>query len=221
MKEFLKTGKIEQNAIDRAFDKAYDEGIEVNYEFFHDFKHIRDKLRTTGIRVTPEERAEFADLEQFRQAVRGKILLNNEGIDIDTLYGELHDEVPGLFPEAIINPADQLMRMIEVADKIQITKQTLDEAHKGDGGDVVRELWEKNPGISKEKVERTVTEFRKIYDELFTQMNDVRVRNGYAPIDYRRGIFPALPAGAEMFLVDCDGGAEKKIAAYYRCIAKS
>ena len=138
MKEFLKTGKIAQNAIDRAFDKAYDEGIEVNYEFFHDFKHIRDKLLKTGIRVTPEVRAEFADLEQFRRAVRGKILLNNEGIGIDTLYGELHDEAPGLFPEAIMNPADQLMRMIEVADKIQITKQTLDEAHKGDGGDYKR-----------------------------------------------------------------------------------
>ena len=142
MKEFLKTGKIAQNAIDRAFDKAYDEGIEVNYEFFHDFKHIRDKLLKTGIRVTPEVRAEFADLEQFRRAVRGRILLNNEGIGIDTLYGELHDEAPGLFPEAIMNPADQLMRMIEVADKIQITKQTLDEAHRGDGGDYKR--WAKN-----------------------------------------------------------------------------
>ena len=142
MKEFLKTGKIAQNAIDRAFDKAYDEGIEVNYEFFHDFKHIRDKLLKTGIRVTPEVRAEFADLEQFRRAVRGRILLNNEGIGIDTLYGELHDEAPGLFPEAIMNPADQLMRMIEVADKIQITKQTLDEAHKGDGGDYKR--WARN-----------------------------------------------------------------------------
>ena len=142
MKEFLKTGRIAQNAIDRAFDKAYDEGIEVNYEFFHDFKHIRDKLLKTGIRVTPEVRAEFADLEQFRRAVRGKILLNNEGIGIDTLYGELHDEAPGLFPEAIMNPADQLMRMIEVADKIQITKQTLDEAHRGDGGDYKR--WARN-----------------------------------------------------------------------------
>ena len=142
MKEFLKTGRIEQKGIDRAFDKAYDEGIEVNYEFFHDFKHIRDKLLKTGIRVTPEVRAEFADLEQFRRAVRGRILLNNEGIGIDTLYGELHDEAPGLFPEAIMNPADQLMRMIEVADKIQITKQTLDEAHKGDGGDYKR--WARN-----------------------------------------------------------------------------
>ena len=142
MKEFLQTGRIAQETIDKSFEDAYDAGIEEDREFYDTFKHIKGKLLKTGIRVTPEVRAEFADLEQFRRAVSGRILLNNEGIGIDTLYGELHDEAPGLFPEAIMNPADQLMRMIEVADKIQITKQTLDEAHKGDGGDYKR--WARN-----------------------------------------------------------------------------
>ena len=142
MKEFLQTGRIAQETINKSFEDAYDAGIEEDREFYDTFKHIKGKLLKTGIRVTPEVRAEFADLEQFRRAVSGKILLNNEGIGIDTLYGELHDEAPGLFPEAIMNPADQLMRMIEVADKIQITKQTLDEAHKGDGGDYKR--WARN-----------------------------------------------------------------------------
>ena len=142
MNEFLKTGRIAPETIDKSFEDAYDAGIEEDREFYDTFKHIKGKLLKTGVRVTPEVRAEFADLEQFRRAVRGRILLNNEGIGIDTLYGELHDEAPGLFPEAIMNPADQLMRMIEVADKIQITKQTLDEAHKGDGGDYKR--WARN-----------------------------------------------------------------------------
>ena len=142
MNEFLKTGRIAQETINKSFEDAYDAGIEEDREFYDTFKHIKGKLLKTGIRVTPEVRAEFADLEQFRRAVRGRILLNNEGIGIDTLYGELHDEAPGLFPEAIMNPADQLMRMIEVANKIQITKQTLDEAHKGDGGDYKR--WARN-----------------------------------------------------------------------------
>ena len=142
MNEFLKTGKIAPETINKSFEDAYDAGIEEDREFYDTFKHIKVKLLKTGVRVTPEVRAEFADLEQFRRAVSGKILLNNEGIGIDTLYGELHDEAPGLFPEAIMNQADQLMRMIEVANKIQITKQTLDEAHKGDGGDYKR--WAKN-----------------------------------------------------------------------------
>ena len=142
MNEFLQTGRIAPETINKSFEDAYDAGIEEDREFYDTFKHIKGKLLKTGVRVTPEVRAEFADLEQFRRAVRGRILLNNEGIGIDTLYGELHDEAPGLFPEAIVNPADQLMRMIEVANKIQITKQTLDEAHKGDGGDYKR--WARN-----------------------------------------------------------------------------
>ncbi len=154
MEEFLKTGKIAQENVDKAFKKAYDEGLEVNDEFYRDYKFIRDKLRTTGVKVTPEVRAEFADLKQFQRAVQGKILLNNEGIGIDTLYGELHDEAPGLFPEAIMNPADQMMRMIEVANKIQITKQTLDEAHRGDGGDFRR--W------AKEDFERSVEDMTSV-----------------------------------------------------------
>lgn len=142
MREFLKTGTITQETIDQSFADAYDAGIEEDREFYDTYKFVKDKLRTTGVKVTPEVRAEFADLKQFQRAVQGKILLNNEGIGIDTLYAELHDEAPGLFPEAIMNPADQLMRMAEVADKIQITKQTLDEAHRGDGGDFKR--WAKN-----------------------------------------------------------------------------
>lgn len=142
MREFLKTGTIAQETIDRSFEDAYKAGVEEDREFYDANKFILDKMRTTGVKVTPEVRAEFADLKQFQRAVRGKILLNNEGIGIDTLYAELHDEAPGLFPEAIMNPADQLMRMIEVANKIQITKQTLDEAHRGDGGDFKR--WAKN-----------------------------------------------------------------------------
>lgn len=142
MREFLKTGTIAQETIDQSFERAYKAGVEEDREFYDANKFILDKMRTTGVKVTPEVRAEFADLKQFQRAVRGKILLNNEGIGIDTLYAELHDEAPGLFPEAIMNPADQLMRMIEVANKIQITKQTLDEAHRGDGGDFKR--WAKN-----------------------------------------------------------------------------
>lgn len=37
--------------------------------------------------------------------------------------------------------------------------------------------------------------FRKIYDGLFEQMNDVRIRNGYEPINYRQGYFPHFQPG--------------------------
>ena len=64
---------------------------------------------------------------------------------------------------------------------------------------VISALWEQNPGLDQEKIKNAVNEFRKIYDELFTQMNEVRVANGYEPVNYRKGYFPHFQPG------ECDG----------------
>ena len=37
--------------------------------------------------------------------------------------------------------------------------------------------------------------FRTIYDELFRQMNDTRIRNGSEPVNYRQGYFPHFQPG--------------------------
>lgn len=55
---------------------------------------------------------------------------------------------------------------------------------------LVDDLWAKSQGLDKEKITAAVEEFRKIYDELFSLMNQVRIRNGYEPVDYRHGYFP-------------------------------
>lgn len=142
MREFLKTGTIAQETIDRSFEDAYKAGVEEDREFYDANKFVLDKMRTTGVKVPQEVRADIADFTQFRKRAMGRLLLNNEGLPVDTLYGELHEQAPGLFPEAIVNPSDQLQRMFEVADRIRVSKQTLDEAHRGDGGDFKR--WAKN-----------------------------------------------------------------------------
>lgn len=55
---------------------------------------------------------------------------------------------------------------------------------------IVQDLWENNPNLDAAKIRNAVNEFRKIYDELFEQMNDSRMRNGYEPVNYRKGYFP-------------------------------
>lgn len=60
----------------------------------------------------------------------------------------------------------------------------------GEAKTLLREFWEENPNLDKEKIHRCVAEFRSIYDELFAMINEARVINGYAPIDYRKGYFP-------------------------------
>ena len=59
----------------------------------------------------------------------------------------------------------------------------------------VDDLWANNPGLDAGKIEGAVREFRKIYDELFRQMNEARIRNGYEPINYLQGYFPHFQPG--------------------------
>lgn len=54
----------------------------------------------------------------------------------------------------------------------------------------VADLWANNPNLNRAKIEGAVKTFREIYDDLFEQMNEVRLRNGYEPVDYRSGYFP-------------------------------
>lgn len=55
---------------------------------------------------------------------------------------------------------------------------------------IVRDMWDQNPNLDAAKIRKAVKEFREIYDELFEQMNTVRMRNGYEPVNYRKGYFP-------------------------------
>lgn len=80
--------------------------------------------------------------------------------------------------------------IIEMMEKSKGRLRTRDGKTLAEWKEVQRQLWEENPGIDKGKVQNAVAEFRKIYDELFTQMNQVRVRNGYEPVNFRHGYFP-------------------------------
>lgn len=51
-------------------------------------------------------------------------------------------------------------------------------------------LLAENRDMDMDKINRAITEFQNIYDELFELINNVRVLNGYAPADYHHGYFP-------------------------------
>lgn len=60
---------------------------------------------------------------------------------------------------------------------------------------IVEELWRENPKLNKDKIAGAADAFREIYEELIEQMNEVRVRNGYEPIEHRQGYFPHFQNG--------------------------
>jgi hypothetical protein len=54
----------------------------------------------------------------------------------------------------------------------------------------IQKFREENPKLDYAKIEHAVKEFRSIYDQLYQDMNRVRMENGYEPVDYMQGYFP-------------------------------
>ena len=112
-----------------------------------------------------------------------------------------------------VSEAHAVQLIGEAQDNIQVLENSRGRTKTRDGKTledwkaVVSDLWEENPNLDKRKIENAVGEFRKIYDELFQQMNEARVRNGYEPINYRRGYFPHFQPGNTDGILDAFGRA--------------
>lgn len=57
--------------------------------------------------------------------------------------------------------------------------------------EVIQEFYNKNEKkIDIDKCNKAVEEFRNIYNELFEKINTTLLKNGYKPVEYRKGYFP-------------------------------
>ena len=113
----------------------------------------------------------------------------------------------------VVSEAHAVQLLGEAEDNIRVLEQMKGQDKKRDGKtleewrSVVAELWEQNPNLDERKIRNAVKEFRVIYDDLFRQMNEVRVRNGYEPVNYRQGYFPHFQPGNEEGILAAFGRA--------------
>lgn len=85
---------------------------------YEQYSDLRTYLRTTKL-DTSSVKADIADYNEWRKSHMGSMKLGNDGTQIDTAYQELSDMYPEFFPADIVNPADELIRMGEVSDKLK------------------------------------------------------------------------------------------------------
>ena len=101
----------------------------------------------------------------------------------------------------VVSEAHAVQLLGEAEDNIDFLLRSRGRVRERDGKSledwrgIVQNLWRENPKLDEAKIRGAVSEFRRIYDELFEQMNEVRVRNGYEPVNYRHGYFPHFQPG--------------------------
>lgn len=141
--EYLASGTVRQETIDRLFETAYEEGIVVDDEYYREYKHIKDHLRTQAVTISEQDKRDIADFNDFRKSAFGSLrIVNDGGLPVDVAYQELQGMAGELFPEDITHPADQLVRMFEVARSIEKVEKSLSEYYGRDAAEFKR--WAKN-----------------------------------------------------------------------------
>lgn len=122
--------------------------------------------------------------------------------DSNRLKNQLRDRVRELGLSRKVEKGNQVSEayavqlMGEAEDNIRVLENSQGRIKMRDGKTledwqgVLDDLWKENPNLDQEKIRNAVKEFRSIYDQLFEQMNETRIRNGYEPVNYRQGYFP-------------------------------
>lgn len=87
---------------------------------YEEYSGLRKELRTRGISIAPEYRADLdGGYAETRKRMMGMLKLTENGASVDQVYDDLSQRYPELFPEDIYNPADQMNRIIDVAGELQ------------------------------------------------------------------------------------------------------
>ena len=172
-------------------DKAKDKPRGIDYSRETMTRNVRD--------IFPEADAEVINrtyFEPVRTASANANKLKNQlreqvkALDLSR-KARKGDAVSEAHAVQLLGEAQDNIRYLEEHPRVQDRDgKTLDEWRQ-----IVTDLWATSPGLDKAKIENAVETFRKIYDGLFEQMNDVRIRNGYEPINYRKGYFPHFQPG--------------------------
>lgn len=95
----------------------------VELQEFDEFGEIMGKLKGRKIYFEPEMRSDLESEGGYgairkRNISRFKLSSDASDTPIDVVYDELSDSFGSLFPDDIINPADQLLRIVEVLDNL-------------------------------------------------------------------------------------------------------
>ena len=140
--EYLETGQVSQETRDELFERAYEQSMVVDREYYDDYKHVRDYLRSTPIEVSEWLKGDIDDYGAWRKSAFGTLrLVKKNGIGPDTAYIDLQHMAPGLFPDSITHPADQLRHILATAKDIRASEQSLDEYYGPDADAFKRMTW--------------------------------------------------------------------------------
>lgn len=120
--------QIEYYNIVFAFDIETSNFIEnEDDDFYENDSDLYRFITGTKLKITKKMYSDIPDLNDIRKSLFGRIYMSkSSGVNVDSFYQELNGRWPWYFPEDIINPSDQLEKIIEVYLSNAPTKKETD-----------------------------------------------------------------------------------------------
>ena len=113
-----RTGKISEQTRERIFNALFDRGRISNRADID--KDLKNHLKGLTLKISRQDASNIPDFKQWRKGTFGKIRSVGVGEkgNIDSVWMELHEKWPQVFSDEITNPAEQLLKIKEVADEM-------------------------------------------------------------------------------------------------------
>lgn len=182
---------ISQEQINDAFETVWNAGRVVDRSAGEAAWDVKEYLRTQGAALSEADQANFTDWNAFRRSNFGRLRISKDGTPVDVAYGELNGMRPDLFPADIVNPADQMERMAEVAQSLQPKEIGMDSRYSmADKGQMMSQfvdmvqrmeqklLTQRTPSARPQETQAAADETKEFWDALQDWMVEKAKRDG-------------------------------------------
>ena len=148
--DIRQNGKLTKEKTDKYFNELYDNLVKIDTLYYDTYKDLKDNLKSTKLYISDSIKNNITDFADFKKSNMGSLLMTSDSnnMPVDTYYQELSDLYPELFPQDIINPADQLNKMAEVSkdiSKVETNVAAYNDKYLGpDYRSWARELFDKD-----------------------------------------------------------------------------
>lgn len=118
--DIQQNGPLSKEKADTYFDELYDNLVKIDSLYYDEYKEVKDNIRNTKLYISDSIKNNITDYNDFKKSNMGTLLMTSDSrnIPVDSYYQELSNLYPELFPSDILNPADQLSKISEVAKDI-------------------------------------------------------------------------------------------------------
>ena len=105
----------------------------VNDGAYKEYADLRNYLRNTQIYIDKTDASDIADFGKEIKRYMGRLRVSTQnGTSVDSIYQELNEMYPKMFPDDVYAPSDRLRRIMEVSDSLRKTETSLDTYYTTD-----------------------------------------------------------------------------------------